>query len=77
MGAGVPVPASQGLAPAAFLARTRTRYAVPLSRPVTSWVAAVPVCSASSQPAAAVASMPVCTAASAATEPSPEAGAEV
>ena len=73
----MPVPASHALAPAAFLALTRTRYAVPLSSPVTSCVAAVPVCSASSQPPAAVASMPVCTAASAATEPSPEAGAEV
>ena len=73
----MPAPASQGLAPAAFLALTRTRYAVPLSSPVTSCVTSVPECLASTQPSAGEGDSPVCTASIAVTALSPEDGAEV
>ena len=53
---GVPLPASQALAPAAFRARTRartrTRYSVALSSPLISAVAPVPLCGAATQPEA-------------------------
>ena len=39
----MPVPNTQGPAPWPFLARTRTRYCVPLSRPVTACERVVPL----------------------------------
>ena len=50
---GVPVTNAQRPAPAAFTARTRTRYSVRFVRPVIACVAVVPVWLASTQPVAA------------------------
>ena len=50
-GRGVPVFAAQGPAPLAYTARTRTRYALPLVRPVRAWRVSVPTCPAFTQPA--------------------------
>ena len=62
--AGMPVPWAHAPPPAALFARTRTRYAAPLLRNMTSCEAAVPVWFASTH--SIVASEP--TAASSSTE---------
>ena len=75
---GVPAPVSQPLVPAAFLARTRTRYDAPFSSPAISCVTAGGSVSAprlaATQPA--LASLPDASASSA-TAPSPVSGAAV
>ena len=65
---GVPAPNVQALLPLLLLARTRTRYAVSLVRPVIARP------DAATQPAEAP---PVCTAAPFVTAPLPDVGAEV
>ena len=77
----MPVANAQAPLPAAPVARTRTRYSVPLSRPVTDSEAAggsasVPRSNAT-QPSAAEGEAPVCTAAPSATAPLPVAEADV